>query len=322
MKKLILLIIAFASISIGIQAQNDTMYVIKNGIVVGKHNIKTEVDSVIFYKPSTNTSSINIACVNIPAGTFIMGSPASEVKQKDDETQHQVTLSTFRMSKYEITNAQFAAFLNAKNIGVDGKYAAGTYPTQALIYASVTGHDWGLHYNTNKWVPVAGYENHPVIYVTWYGATEFATYVGGKLPTEAQWEYACRAGTTTPFNTGNYLTNLQAVYFWDYPYTGGPYTETNNNPMEPYAVGGYPANAWGLFDMHGNMFEWCSDWYAFYPTTAQTNPTGPTSEQGSGRVNRGGGWHSTAGNCRSAARYSNPPEAKESIIGFRVVYVP
>jgi formylglycine-generating enzyme required for sulfatase activity len=125
------------------------------------------------------------------------------------------------MSKYEITNTQYAAFLNARGIGSNGLYAAGAYPTQALIYASSGSYDLGLHYSGSQWTPVAGYETSPVINVTWYGATEFATYAGGTLPTEAQWEYACRAGTTTPFSTGNYLTNLQANYNWANPYNGG-----------------------------------------------------------------------------------------------------
>ncbi|MDY0014944.1 MAG: formylglycine-generating enzyme family protein, partial [Bacteroidales bacterium] len=144
--------------------------------------------------------------VSIPAGTFTMGSPYDQADRKDDEKPHQVTLSAFKMSKYEITNAQYAAFLNAKNIGSDGEYAAGAFPTQALIYQSdivLNGiYDWGLHYADGQWVPVTGYENHPVIYVTWYGASEFAAYMGCRLPTEAEWEYACRAGTTTHFNTG------------------------------------------------------------------------------------------------------------------------
>ena len=196
MKKILVSIFALAMTVGFLQAQNDTMYIMRNGAIMSKHKV-TEVDSVIFYKPVIKTLPIAIDLVSIPAGTFTMGSPSDEPNRQTNETQHQVTLSAFRMSKYEITNAQYAAFLNAKNIGSDGKYAAGANPTQALIYASSGSYDWGLHYNTNKWEPVAGYENNPVINVTWYGATEFATYIGGTLPTEAQWEYAARGNTTT-----------------------------------------------------------------------------------------------------------------------------
>jgi len=223
------------------------------------------------------------------------------------------------MSKYEITNAQYAAFLNAKSIGSDGTYAAGAYPTEELIYASSANYDWGLHYSGSQWVAVAGYENYPVICVTWYGATEFATYAGGTLPTEAQWEYACRAGTTTPFHTGNCLTNLQANYYWAYPYN----TCTNAVtacPAKTQAVGTYAANAYGLHDMHGNVLEWCSDWYDTYPATAQTNPTGATT--GSYRVNRGGGWEDDARDCRSGDRLGGNPYINDNDIGFRVVLVP
>ena len=275
------------------------------------------------YNAVSKTVKINVGyllMVDIPAGTFTMGSPTGEGDRSDDEAQYEVTLSAFRMSKYEITNAQYAAFLNAKNIGSDGLYAAGAYPTEELIYASSGGYDWGLHYNSNKWEPVAGYENHPVIFVTWYGATEFATYAGGTLPTEAQWEYACRTGTTTPFSTGDFLTNLQANYNWEYPYNNGTNTVTNC-PDKTQAVGFYPANAWGLYDMHGNVWEWCADWYGTYPTTAQTNPTGATS--GSFPVYRGGGWNYYAEGCRSAYRgKSNYPYGMFGTVGFRVVLVP
>lgn len=267
---------------------------------------------------SSKTVNFNFASIPtsvIPAGTFTMGSPTNEPNRKTDETQHSVTLSSFRMSKYEITNAQYATFLNAKNIGSDGKYVAGAYPTHKLIYASDKIHwgfcNWGLNYTGGQWIPVAGYENHPVIYVTWYGASEFATYAGGTLPTEAQWEYACRAGTTSPFNTGNFLTNLQANYNWAYPY---------ECPFETQGVGTYAANAYGLYDMHGNVWEWCNDWYGTYPTTAQTNPTGVTT--GSGRVTRGGGYHNFAQNCRSALRGFDDPYYSNSTLGFRVVLVP
>ncbi|MCB8964395.1 MAG: formylglycine-generating enzyme family protein [Bacteroidales bacterium] len=273
------------------------------------------------YNAVSKTVKINVVyflTADIPAGTFTMGSPDSEVDRSGDEAQYPVTLTAFRMSKYEITNAQYAAFLNAKSIGSDGLYAAGAYPTEKLIYASSGSYDWGLHYNTDRWEPVAGYENHPVIYVTWYGATEFATYAGGTLPTEAQWEYACRAGTATPFNTGDFLTNLQANYRWTYPYNGGTNT-TTTHPAKTQAVGTYAANAWGLHDMHGNVWEWCADWYGPYPTVAQTNPTGATS--GSYRAIRGGGWYSDARHCRSAFRRNFYP-INYFNIGFRVVLVP
>lgn len=263
-----------------------------------------------------NSIPFTIQMANIPAGNFTMGSPTDEVQRGTDEVQHQVTLTAFRMSKYEITNAEYAAFLNAKSIGSDGKYAGGAYPTEELIYSKDS---WGLLYSSNQWKPVAGYENHPVIYVTWYGATEFATYIGGKLPTEAQWEYACRAGTTTPFSTGEFLTNLQANYNWEYPYNGGTNTVTNP-PGTTQAVGTYPANAWGLYGMHGNVWEWCNDWHGTYPTTPQTNPTGAAS--GEYRIIRGGSWNYDPQECRSASRYSFTPVAYGYSIGFRVVFVP
>jgi len=276
------------------------------------------VKSVATPSAATTTSlKGGITTSLIPAGTFTMGSPTNEVNRGKDETQHSVTLSAFRMSKYEITNAQYAAFLNAKSIGSNGIWSsAPAYPSQTLIYSNSS---WGLIYSGNKWVPVAGYENHPVINVTWYGATEFATYVGGSLPTEAQWEYACRGGTTTPFHTGSCLSYMDANYNWSYPYN----TCTNavtTYPGKTQAVGSYAPNAYGLYDMHGNVLEWCSDWYDNYSTTAQTNPTGAAT--GSGRVFRGGDWYFSARNCRSAYRNYNTPDARSSDLGFRLVFVP
>jgi len=230
MKKIVVSILALA-LAVGyLQAQNDTMYVMKGEVVVGKYNVNTQIDSVIFYSPTTSTNPANLTLVNIPGGTFIMGSPESELNRDANETQFQVTVSAFRMSKYEITNAQYAAFLNAKSIGSNGKYAAGAYPTQTLVLASGGSYNWGLNYTGGQWVPVVGYENHPVINVSWFGAAEFATYAGGTLPTEAQWEYACRSGTTTAFNTGTCLTDAHANYNWAIPQTGLPPIPAKHKP--------------------------------------------------------------------------------------------
>ncbi|MDD4991287.1 MAG: SUMF1/EgtB/PvdO family nonheme iron enzyme [Paludibacter sp.] len=247
-----------------------------------------------------NFSFTTIPTSAIPTGTFAMGTSGSS-----DEVQHFVTLSAYSMSKYEITNAQYAAFLNAKGIGSDGLYLLGAYPTEVLIYSSSNIYDWGLHYSGSQWIPVAGYENNPVINVTWYGATEFATYLGGKLPTEAQWEYACRAGTNTPFSTGTYLTNLQANF--------------NSSTGKTQPGGTYSSNAYGLYDMHGNVQEWCSDWEGVYPISAQTNPTG--SAYGTRRIVRGGSWIQDAQYCRSAFRNSMSPYTHTELFGFRAAFV-
>jgi len=321
MKKIII-VIATIFLSAGmLQAQSDTMYVMKAGVVMGKYNVKNQLDSVIFYRPIITTPSINIQTVLITgtAGPFMMGSFTTEIGRNTDETQFIVSLSAYRMSKYEITNAQYAAFLNTKGIGSNGLNVAGAYPTQALIYASSGTYDFGLHYSGTQWIPVTGYETSPVINVTWYGSTEFATYVGGALPTEAQWEYACRGGTTTPFSTGSCLTNTDANYYWSNPYNTCVNTVTT--PLsKTMPVGSYAPNAYGLYDMHGNVAEWCSDWYGTYPTSAQTNPTGAATS--SYRVIRGGSLGHDAQDCRSANRNSNSPYYYSGDIGFRVVFVP
>lgn len=224
-----------------------------------------------------------IEWVSIPAGTFTMGSPESEVDRSSDEIQHKVTLSAFKMSKYAVTFEQYDLFCEA---------AGRSKPSDE---------GWGRG-------------KRPVINVSWHDAAAFADWMGCRLPTEAEWEYACRAGTTTPFNTGNNLTSNQANYNGNYPY--------NNNAKGIYRgktmpIGSFTSNAWGLYDMHGNVWEWCSDWYGNYPNTTQTNPKGPAS--GSYRVLRGSSWYLDANYCRSAFRGHSSPGDRDSYIGFRLV---
>jgi len=218
---------------------------------------------------------IDIAWVSIPAGTFMMGSPESEVDRESNETQHQVTLSAFKMSKNEITFAQYDLFCEKTG------------------RAKPIDEGWGRG-------------ERPVINVSWDDASAFAAWMGCRLPTEAEWEYACRAGSTSPFNTGSNLTTDQANY--DY------YLQ------KTMPVGSYPANVWGLHDMHGNVWEWCSDWYVNYSSSAQTNPTGPSN--GSLRVIRGGSWSYGAHACRSANRGNGGPSIRGINVGFRLVVAP
>jgi len=136
------------------------------------------------------------------------------------------------------------------------------------------------------------------------------------LPTEAEWEYACRAETTTPFSTGNNITTTQANFDGRSPYNSNP------NPNGAYrritsSVEIFPANAWGLHDMHGNVWEWCWDWYGNYAAGAQTDPTGPTS--GTYRVLRGGSWFDGGRHLRSASRFNYTPVNRNYFFGFRVV---
>jgi len=247
----------------------------------------------------------------IQGGTFTMGSPATEPRRDDDETQHQVTLSGFQISEKAITNEQYCRFLNATGVPSNGEGNVSGFGNQRLILA----YQWecGLQYVSNEWRPATGYANYPVVMVSWYGAKAFCDWAGGRLPTEAEWEYACRAGTTTPFKTGNNLTTAQANYDGNYPYNGNP-TGTYLGRTQP--VGSYAPNAWGVYDMHGNVWEWCNDWYDSYGTTAVTNPTGPAT--GSYRVLRGGSWYNGAVYCRSAYRGNDTPDYRNDNYGFRL----
>jgi sulfatase modifying factor 1 len=232
---------------------------------------------------STSINKPDIEFVDIPGGTFMMGSPVTEQGRKDDEIQHKVTLSAFRMSKYCVTLEQYDAFCEAT-----GK-----------------NKPWGI---------ISG--NMAASQVTWYDAEAFAEWMGCRLLTEAEWEYAARANTSTPFYTGDCLTSEQANFNGKEPYINCERSEYRNKPLP---VGSFPPNAFGLYDMHGNLLEWTNDWYAAYILNDTLNPKGP--DTGSNKVYRGGGYRDEAWKCRSAYRGGNglSPGTRGTGIGFRIV---
>ena len=230
----------------------------------------------------------NYEMVYIPGGTFTMGSPEGEVDRSSDETQHSVTLSSYYMGSTEVPQALWKAVMGTSTTLSNPSYFKG--------------------------------DDLPVEQVSWDDCQTFIRKLNqltGKryrLPTEAEWEYACRAGTTTPFNTGNNLTTDQANYNGYWPYNGNVKGQDRKTTTP---VGSFAPNGWGLYDMHGNVYEWCSDWYGDYPTGAQTNPQGASS--GSFRVFRGGHFNFDAQYCRSAYRSYNTPTIGFSNLGFRLV---
>ena len=247
-----------------------------------------------------SVASIGMQMIFCPPGTFTMGSPSSEAGRGGDETQHSVTLTNgFYLGKYELTQAQYETVMNGNSEGLNAK------PSQ-----------WPNN------------DDRPVEKVSWNDAQVFLSRLnsieqtagrlpnGWKyvLPTEAEWEYACRAGTSTIFSWGNSASSTQANFKGTDPYGGGA---TGPNLQQTTDVGQYAANPWGFYDMHGNVWEWTFDWKANYPGGAQTNPEGPAS--GSNRVRTR--WllelHRDELALRQAQQPPRPATASISL-GFRV----
>jgi formylglycine-generating enzyme required for sulfatase activity len=247
-------------------------------------------------------NGVAMKLVLIPAGEFVMGgeeSPEQVARKcgsihskarwfKGEQPRHRVKITkAFYMGIYDVTQAQYEAVM-------------GTNPAQFKD------------------------PNNPVETVSWNDAQEFCRKLSAKtgqevrLPTEAEWEYACRAGTTTPFNTGEAISTEQANYNGNFTYGSGQkgvYREKTT------AVGSFPANAWGLYDMHGNVWQWCQDWYGDYGAGEAVDPTGPAL--GQWRVLRGGSWAIGPCFCRSALRFGGVPVYRSrNAFGFRIVCAP
>ena len=241
--------------------------------------------------------------VLVPGGTFWMGSPNSEPARDDREgPQHQVTVAEFWMGKYPVTQAQWRSVADLAKVKLD------------------------LDPDPSRFKG----DSRPVEQVTWYEAMEFCARLSDyrglpyTLPSEAQWEYACRAGTTTPFYFGDTITTDLANYDGNYTYGSGPKGTYREATTE---VGSFPPNGFGLYDMHGNVWEWCLDhWHDNYGGWFRTAPTDGsawlTGDGSNPRMLRGGSWLFVPELCRCAFRYNNYPGTRFNYFGFRVVSVP
>jgi len=224
-------------------------------------------------------NSVGMEFVGIPGGAFMMGSPADESGRFDDERLHEVRLTQgFLMQTTPVTQAQWQAVMNHN-------------PSKFKSYG----------------------DNCPVENVSWDDVQAFIRrlnkrkgWIHYRLPTEAEWEYACRAGSETAYCFGNDAEQLSHYAWYE-----------KNSAKHPHPVGQLKPNAWGLYDMHGNLWEWCADWYGAYSNIAVNNPPGPST--GGDRVLRGGSWSNIARLCRSANRFRNDPSVRNAGVGFRLV---
>jgi formylglycine-generating enzyme required for sulfatase activity len=242
------------------------------------------------------TNAVGIKLALIPAGTFLMGSPEEEPGHRVNEgPQHEVAVTS--------------------------PFYAGIHLVTQEQYERVMGRS-PAHFSRAG----GGGPDHPVDNVSWDDAVAFCRKLSElpaekqagrayRLPTEAEWEYACRAGTDTPFCYGASLSAVQANFDGGFPYGG----DKGRSPQKTTRVGTYPANHFGLYDVHGNIWEWCADWYndAYYRHSPRRDPQGPPT--GQFRVVRGGCWRNHAATCRAAYRNGLVPHNRDMFTGFRVV---
>jgi formylglycine-generating enzyme required for sulfatase activity len=260
--------------------------------------------------------------VVIPAGQFLMGSPPDEPERLDFERpQHRVTIGyRFAIGRYAGTMGEYRRFVEATDRDHTGIYVWSG--SEWKIDASKSWRDPGF----------AQTDRHPVVGVSWQDAQAYVEWLSRetgqayRLPSEAEWEYACRAGTTTPYSFGETITTGRADYDGNYTYAGGPKGEYRQRTVP---VGSFSANAWGLHEMHGNVWEWVEDvWHDGYNgyKGAQVAPANGAAwisrlgKQGwrNRRVNRGRSWRDEAGNLRSAFRNRFVPGNHGDDLGFRL----
>ncbi|MCL1856624.1 MAG: formylglycine-generating enzyme family protein [Kiritimatiellaeota bacterium] len=289
----------------------------------------SEFQSLAILPNDTAYKTTKLALRKIPNGTFVMGSPETEVGRRTyiwsgeagrstDETRHKVTLSQdYYIGVFEVTQRQYELVM-----GVNPSETKGyTHPVANVSYEMIRGAEQG-----GEWPNAVAVDE-----ASFMGKLRAKTGLTFDLPTEAQWEYACRAGTTTALNSGE---NLKSEYQSPAMDALGHYEGTSRGKWNPQkreydrsvAVGGkYKANAWGLYDMHGNVREWCLDWRGNFGESGTSDPKGP-APRSSGiigdRILRGGSFLDSAGGCRSATRYYMAPFDSDVGTGFRVCIQP
>ena len=286
------------------------------GAAEGEETIADEtpapVQSIAVPAEESEEVSVDDGFVWIEGGSYLMGSPETENWRIDDETQHKVTVSGFRMSPYEVTQAEYERLMGINPSSFQG----GNLPVESVSWMDAVRF-------CNAMSTEAGLTPAYVIdgeTVTWDRSAD-----GYRLPTEAEWEYACRAGTTTPFNTVHATGPEEANYYGHYPYEieenyfddsvletrPGRYRQTTVD------VTSFAPNPWGLYNMHGNVNEWCWDLYGAYDLVNTVDPTG--AETGTRRVYRGGGWNDFGKNLRSAYRAAGELNMASYNLGIRLV---
>ncbi|MCT4619886.1 MAG: formylglycine-generating enzyme family protein, partial [Marinisporobacter sp.] len=268
-------------------------------------SIKKHIGNPLEILLKNNVTLPAIEYIEVEGGEFLMG---SENGEENEKPIHTVTVNSFLISKYEITQAQFIHFLNEIKCNSNGYYNDNEYGF--IQYIDMADEDCAVGYGANHFyfkgssmVPSADCSANEI---TWFGANAYCKWVGGRLPYEAEWEFAARGG-----NKGNGFTFSGSDNYDDVAWN----ILNDNGQIHP--VGQKQANELGIYDMSGNVYEWCFDWLGDYISEKQNNPKGPTS--GYKRIRRGGGWNSDFIYCRSAFRSFHYPDGSNNDDGIRVV---
>jgi formylglycine-generating enzyme required for sulfatase activity len=287
--------------------ENTTYYwkiVAKNG-VTQVELAETPVWSFTTAYKSTGSTTFTGEKIYVAGGTFSMGSTDG---YSDEKPVHSVTVNTFYISKYEVTHKEYIAFMNAKGVGSNGSYNGVEYVDMNSDPCAIGHNGTSFYFKGSSY---ASTDTTPVIAVSWYGAIAFSEYYGGRLPTEAEWEFAARGGNSSNGYTYSGSNTLDDVAWYG-----------SNANIATHPVGTKNANELGIHDMSGNVWEWTSDWYSssYYSNSPENNPQGPST--GFGRVFRGGSFYHGSLSCRVAPRNNSDPTYGYFILGFRPVFVP